>query len=314
MPSLRYLASRLLTTVLTVLGAMLLLFALTVLVPGDPAAILLGPQASPESAARFIAEMGLDQPVPIRFLRFFGHVLTGDLGTDVLNGRRVATTIGAVLPYTIILTFGAIAIAMLIGIPLGAYAATRPGSLADHALAGLSVAFIAIPSFVVAILLLLVFSVWLDWLPVLGTGRADDWADQARRLILPMAALAIGWVGFIARLVRTSMLEVLNEPFIRTARAYGLAPRLITYKYALKNAFIPPLAILGLGVGRLLGGAVLVEIVFARPGLGRLVLDAINARNYPVLQGAVLVVVVLFVATNLVVDLLYAALDPRMRR
>ena len=312
--SLRYIASRLLTTVLTVLGAMLLLFALTVLVPGDPAAILLGPQASPEAAARFITEMGLDQPIHIRFLRFFGHLLTGDLGTDVLNGRRVLATVAAVLPYTLILTFSAIALAMLFGIPLGAYAATRPGSFADHALAGVSVAFIAIPSFVIAILLLLVFSVWLDWLPVLGTGRAGDWIDQGKRLILPTAALSIGWIGFIARLVRTSMLEVLSEPYIRTARAYGLSARRITYKYALKNAFIPPLAILGLGIGRLLGGAVLVEIVFARPGLGRLVLDAINGRNFPVLQGAVLVVVVLFVVTNLVVDLLYAALDPRMRR
>ena len=310
----RYLGSRLVTTVLTVLGAMLLLFLLTVLVPGDPAAILLGPQASPEAAARFVAEMGLDQPVHVRFLRFFGHVLTGDLGTDVLNGRRVVDTVAAVLPYTVILTFSAIALSMLIGIPLGAYAATRPGSLADHALAGVSVAFIAIPSFVIAILLLLVFSVWLDWLPVLGTGRADDWADQARRLILPTVALSIGWIGFIARLVRTSMLEVLSENYIRTARAYGLPSRMITYKYALKNAFIPPLAILGLGIGRLLGGAVLVEIVFARPGLGRLVLDAINGRNFPVLQGAVLVVVVLFVVTNLVVDLLYVALDPRIRR
>ena len=310
----RYIASRLLTTALTILGAMLLLFALTVLVPGDPAAILLGPQASPEAAARFIREMGLDQPIHIRFAHFFMNLARGDLGTDVLNGRRVAATIAAVLPYTLILTAASILLSLVIGIPLGAYAATRPGSLADNALAGVSVAFIAIPSFVIAILLLLVFSVWLDWLPVLGTGREADTADQARRLILPTLALATGWVGFIARLVRTSMLEVLSEPYIRTARAYGLPSRQLIYKYALKNAFIPPLAILGLGVGRLLGGAVLVEIVFARPGLGRLVLDAINARNFPVLQGAVLTVVILFVATNLAVDLLYAALDPRMRR
>lgn len=293
---------------------MLLLFALTAFIPGDPAAILLGPQASPEAAARFIAEMGLDQPVHVRFFRFFGHLLAGDLGTDVVNGRRVAATVGAVLPYTLVLTATAIGLSVLIGIPLGAYAATRPGSLADNTLAGVSVAFIAIPSFVVAILLLLVFSVYLHWLPVLGTGRVDDWGDQARRLVMPTLALSVGWVGYIARLVRSSMLEVLEQPYIRTARAYGLPSRLTTYKYALKNAFIPPLAVLGLGIGRLLGGAVLVEIVFARPGLGRLVLDAINARNYPVLQGAVLVVVLLFVGANLAVDLLYVALDPRMRR
>ena len=251
---------------------------------------------------------------PQRGLHFFGHLLQGDLGTDVVSGRRVAASVAAVLPYTVILTAASIALSILVGVPLGAYAANHPGSLADNLLAGLSVAFIAIPSFVVAILLLVVFSVWLDWLPVLGAGNADDLTDQATRLILPTLALAMGWVGFVARLVRTSMLEVLNEPYIRTARAYGLPARQRTYKYALKNACIPVLAILGLGVGRLLGGAVLVEIVFARPGLGRLVLDAINARNFPVLQGAVLVVVLLFVLTNLAVDLLYTAIDPRIRR
>ena len=308
------LLGRVLTTLLTVAGAMALLFLLTVLVPGDPATALLGPDASPAYARQFVAEMGLDQPVPVRFWRFVSHLAVGDLGTDVLSGRRVSSIVGSVLPYTLVLTGASIGLSILIGVPLGVYAALRPGSLADHALAGLSVALIAIPSFVIAILLLLVFSIWLDWLPVLGTGRTDDWADQARRLILPTVALAVGWIGFLARLVRTSMLEVLAEPYIRTARAYGLPGRSIVFRYALKNACIPPLAVLGLGVGRLLGGAVLVEIVFSRPGLGRLVLDAINARNFPVLQGAVLVVVVLFVLTNLLVDLLYLAIDPRMRR
>jgi peptide/nickel transport system permease protein len=314
MPTLRYLASRLLTTALIVLGAMLLLFALTVLVPGDPAAALLGPQASPAYAARFVAEMGLDQPVHVRLWRFLTHVLAGDLGTDVVSGRKVSEAIGAVLPYTAVLTGTSIGLAILLGVPLGCLAATRPGSVLDSLLAGVSVALIAIPSFVVAILLLLTFSVWLDWLPVLGTGRADGWADQARRLVLPTAALSLGWIGYIARLVRTSMLEVLQEPYIRTARAYGLPRRAVVLKYALKNACIPVLAVLGLGIGRLLGGAVLVELVFARPGLGRLVLDAINVRNYPVLQGAVLVVVLLFAGANLAVDLLYGALDPRLRR
>jgi peptide/nickel transport system permease protein len=310
----RYLASRLVTTVLIVLGAMLLLFVLSAVVPGDPAVTLLGPQASPEYAARFIREMGLDQPIPVRLWRFFASVLTGDLGTDVVSGRPVRAMVWAVAPYTFILTFAAIAIAVLIGIPLGVFAATHRGTLADSVLAFISVAFIAVPSFVIAIALLLIFSIWLDWLPVLGTGRVDDLWDQARRLILPTAALALGWIGFIARLVRTSMLEVMGEAYIRTSRAYGLATRLITYKYALKNACIPTIAILGLGVGRLLGGAVLVEIVFARPGLGRLIYDAIALRNYPVVQGAVLVVVVLFVAVNLVVDLSYSAIDPRIRR
>jgi peptide/nickel transport system permease protein len=310
----RYVASRLVTTVLIVFGAMLLLFTLSAVVPGDPASALLGPQATPEYAQRFIREMGLDQPLHVRLWTFFSNVLTGNLGVDVITGRSVTGIIAGVIPYTIILTFSAIGLAVLTGVPLGCFAATHRGSLADHLLAATSVAFIAIPSFVVAIMLLIVFSTWLPWFPVLGTGQADDFGDQARRLVLPTLALSLGWIGFIARLVRTSMLEVMGEPYIRTARAYGLPERLVVYKYALKNACIPTLAVLGLGIGRLLGGAVLVEIVFARPGLGRLVFDAITTRNYPVLQGAVLVVVVLFVVTNLLVDLSYSAIDPRIRR
>jgi peptide/nickel transport system permease protein len=310
----RYLSSRLITTALIVLGAMLLLFMLSVIVPGDPATALLGPQATPEFARRFIAEMGLDQPVHIRLWAFLSNALTGNLGTDVISGRPVTAIVWSVLPYTFVLTFSAITLAVVIGVPLGCYAAIRPGSLFDTCLAFVSVAFIAIPSFVIAIFLLLIFSIWLNWLPVLGTGNVASWSDQAQRLVLPTLALALGWIGFIARLVRTSMLEVMAEPYIRTARAYGLSERLITFKYALKNACIPVLAILGLGIGRLLGGAVLVEIVFARPGLGRLIYDSIATRNYPVLQGAVLIVVIIFVLTNLIVDLSYSAIDPRMRR
>lgn len=310
----RYLVSRLVTAVLIVVGAMLLLFSLTVIVPGDPAATLLGPQASPEFARRFIQEMGLDQPVHVRLWRFFSNVAVGNLGVDVLSGRSVNQMVWSVIPYTFGLTFAAIALAVLIGVPLGCFAATNRGTVFDHVLAFLSVALIAIPSFVIAIFLLLIFSLWLDWLPVLGTSRTGAFWDEAQRMILPTIALAVGWIGFIARLVRSSMLEVMGENHIRTARAYGLSDRLITYKYALKNACIPTIAVLGMGVGRLLGGAVLVEIVFARPGLGRLIYDAIVIRNYPVLQGAVLVVVVLFVVVNLIVDLSYSAIDPRIRR
>ncbi|MBN8942160.1 MAG: ABC transporter permease [Rhizobiales bacterium] len=310
----RYLASRLITAVLIALGAMLLLFTLSAIVPGDPATALLGPQATPEYVRRFIIEMGLDQPLYRRLLAFLGNVLTGNLGTDVLTGKPVASIVWAVVPYTFILTFLAIGLAVVIGVPLGCFAATHRGSVFDHVLALVSVAFIAIPSFVIAIFLLLIFSIWLDWLPVLGAGRSGDLADQAKRLILPTVALSVGWIGFIARLVRTSMLEVMGENYIRTIRAYGLSERLVTYKYALKNACIPTIAVLGMGIGRLLGGAVLVEIVFSRPGLGRLIFDAIAARNFPVLQGAVLVVVVVFVITNLIVDLSYSAIDPRIRR
>ncbi|MEP6971316.1 MAG: ABC transporter permease [Betaproteobacteria bacterium] len=309
----RYLGSRLLTTLLIVFGAMLLLFTLSSIVPGDPAATLLGPQATPELSAQFIREMGLDQPVHIRLWRFFSHVFSGDLGVDVVTGRSVNTMVADALPYTLILTFSAIGLAVILGMPLGIYAATHRGSIFDNILAFVSVAFIAVPGFVLAIFLLLVFSIWLDWLPVLGTSKTGDFVDEFKRMILPTLALSLTWVGFIARLVRASMLEVMGENYIRTSRAYGLSERLVTYKYALKNACIPTITILGMGVGRLLGNGVLIEIVFARPGLGRLIYGAISDRNYPVVQGAVLVVVVLFVLINLLVDLSYSAIDPRIR-
>lgn len=308
-----YLGSRLLTTVMIVFGAMLLLFSLSSIVPGDPAAVLLGPQATPELSRQFIREMGLDQPLHIRLWRFFGNVLTGNLGVDVVSGRSVASLVANALPYTLMLAFSAIGLAVVVGMPLGIFAATHRGSVLDNILAFLSVAFIALPSFVLAILLLLVFSIWLDWLPVLGTSRSGDLLDEFKRMILPTVALSLTWVGFIARLVRASMLEVMGENYIRTARAYGLSERLVTYKYALKNACIPTITMLGMGVGRLLGNGVLIEIVFARPGIGRLIFGAISDRNYPVVQGTVLVVVVLFVLINLVVDLSYSAIDPRIR-
>ncbi len=310
----RYLASRLVTTVLIVFGAMLMLFALTTLVPGDPARTLLGPQATPELAQRFIAAMGLDQPVHIRLWRFFSALATGDLGVDVVSGRPVWTMIRDVLPYTLILTFASLAVAVAAGVPLGIYAATHRGSWMDSGLAFISVAFIAMPSFVVAIFLLLIFAIWLDWLPVLGASRSGEFWDEFKRMILPTAAIAIGWAGYFARLMRSSMLEVMGEPYIRTARAYGIAERLVTYKYALKNACIPAIALLGFGIGRVLGNAVFIEVVFARPGIGRLIYEGISTRNYPVVQGAVLVMVVLVVLVNLAVDLSYSAIDPRIRR
>lgn len=310
----RYLVGRLATTILILLGAMLLLFALSALVPGDPATALLGPQATPEYARQFVVAMGLDRPWYVRLGLFLGHVLTGDLGVDLLSGKPVLGLVTAVLPYTFVLTFASLGLAVIIGVPLGCFAATHRGSVFDHVLAFGSVTLIAIPNFVVAIFLLLIFSLWLNWLPVLGVGDSTSWIDQGQRLILPVIALSVGWVGFIARLVRSSMLEVLGENYIRTSRAFGLPAPLVVYKYALKNACIPTLAVVGLGLGRLLGGAVLIEIVFARPGLGRLIYDAIATRNFPVLQGAVLVVVLIFTLTNLLVDVAYTAIDPRIRR
>jgi peptide/nickel transport system permease protein len=277
------------------------------------AQVLLGPRASPEQIEAYARLMGLDQPIYERLMVFFWRVAHGDLGVDIVSGRPIADMILDVLPYTVVLTASSIVLATAIGVPLGCYAATHPDNRGDRLAALLSVSFIAIPSFVVAIYLLLVFSVWLRWLPVLGVGEDDDFADQLLRLILPSVSLALGWIGYIARLVRSSLLEVLGEPHIRTCRAYGMRERRIVYKYALKIACIPTVAVLGLGIGQLLGGALFAEIIFARPGIGTLVYQGILTRNYPVVQGGVLVVVLLFVLTNLVVDFSYAWLDPRVR-
>ncbi len=292
-------AGRIVGAAAVLLGATALLFGLTLFIPGNPAQILLGPRATPELVAAFTHEMGLDQPVWTRFAAYLGHLARLDLGADVVSGRPVLAMVLEVLPATLALAGSAMALALLIGVPLGCYAATHAGSRADQALAVLSVSFIAVPNFVVAVVLLIVFSRWLGWVSVLGG------------LALPAVSLALGWIGYIARLLRGSLLEILGADHIRTLRAYGVPGRLIVGRYALKLASIPVAAVIGLGIGRLLGGAIFTEIVFARPGLGTLVFDAIASRDYPVIQGAVLVVVALFTVANLAVDVFLMWLDPR---
>jgi peptide/nickel transport system permease protein len=309
----RYGAGRLVTALLVLVGSMALLCSLTLIIRGDAATILLGPRATPAAIATFREQMGLNLPLYERLFVFFKHAVEGDLGVDVLSGRPVNAMVLAALPNTVLLALSAIGLAVLIGIPIGCYAAVRPGSLLDQMLAVLSVSLVATPSYVVAILLLYLFSVRLGWFPVLGAGEPGHVLDQIHHLVLPMLALAFGWIGYIARLVRSSLLEILGEPYIRTARAYGQPERRVVMKYALKLACIPAVAILGVGIGELMGGAVFVEIIFNRPGLGSLIFDAIRNRNYPIVQGGILVVVGIFVVTNLLVDLSYAWLDPRVR-
>lgn len=298
---------------MAVVGAVALLLSLTLLIPGDPATVLLGPRATPEAVAALNAQMGLDLPLPARLGQFLARGLTGDLGKDVLSGRSVSLMVLDALPNTALLAFSAIFLAILAGLPLGAISALKPGGLADQAIAFLSVGFVSAPSFVSSIFLLLFFALWLNWFPVLGAGDTGDPLDQLWHVVLPAVALAVTWIGYIARLLRSSLLEVLNEPYIRTMRAYGVREAVVVMKYALKPACIPTLAILGMGVGELLGGAVFAEVIFNRPGLGSLIYGAIEERNYPVVQGSVLIIVILFVLTNLLVDLSYAWIDPRVR-
>lgn len=312
-PLLRHAGLRLVSAVLAVLGAMVVLLILPRVIPGDPATVILGSRATPEAVAALNARMGLDQPLPAQFLGFLARVLTGDLGEDVFNGRPVSALIGAALPNTMALALSAILLATVIGMPLAIISARRPGGLADRLIAYLSVGFVSAPSFVVAVFLLLLFSVRLGWFPVLGAGEAGDLADQLHHLVLPSFALALGWIGYIARLLRSSLLEVLEEPYIRTMRAFGVSELRVLLKYALKPASVATITILGMGLGELLGGAVFAEVVFNRPGLGSLVYDAIRTRNYPVVQGGIFIIVLLYVATNLLVDLAQTFYDPRER-
>lgn len=301
-----------LAVVITAL-ALVILISTIQLIPGDPAAILLGPLATPELRQSFRVEMGLDQPVVIQIARFFGRVVTGDLGTDVLTRRSVLVTVTEQMPFTLSLIAAGIGWAALLGIPLGCFAAVRRGSLVDRAIAILSVSMIAVPSFVVAIYSLLFFAVGLGWFPTIGAGDPGDLSDQLHHLILPSLAVGLGWVGYLARMVRASMLEVLTENHIRMARAFGLRERTITFRYALKLAIIPTVVLLGIGVGHMISGAVFAEIVFARPGVGRLMYDAVITRNYPLVIGGVMITTVFYVLCTLVADLVAAWLDPRVR-
>jgi peptide/nickel transport system permease protein len=231
----------------------------------------------------------------------------------VWSNRSVAAIILEALPHTLALTALGLGWSVALGIVLGCFSATHRGSWLDRAIGVLSVSAIAVPSFVVALYSLLVFAVALRWLPAIGAGEAGDLGDQLRHLVLPAFAIGLGWVGYIARLVRASMLEVMGENYIRTARAFGLPERRIVYRYALTVAILPTVALLGVGIGNLLSGAVFAEIVFARPGIGKLIYDSVLNRNYPVVMGAVLVTTMLYVLATLIADLLAALLDPRVR-
>jgi peptide/nickel transport system permease protein len=308
-----YSIRRLALTLLILLVTMTLLFSMVYLVPGDPASIALGPRATAAMKAAFRERMGLDDPLVVQLWNFLTHVLRGDLGVDVWSNRSVAIIVLEAMPYTLALTGAALGWAVTTGIPLGAWSAVARNSWTDRAIGVLSVSAIAIPSFIVAIYSLLVFAVWLRWLPAIGAGNSGDLGDQLIHLLLPAFAVGLGWVGYIARLVRASMLEVMGENHIRTARAFGLPERRILFRYALPIAILPTVALLGVGIGNLLSGAVFAEIVFARPGVGKLTYDAVITRNYPVVMGSVLVTTAVYATCTLLADVAAAWLDPRVR-
>lgn len=308
-----YMLQRVGLALLICVVAMTVLFTLVYVIPGDPATIALGPRATPETVARFRLEMGLDQPIPARLANFFGMVLHGNLGSDLFSKRPVTTMVLEALPHTLSLIAAGLGWAVLLGIPLGCYSAVRRNSFIDKFTAVFSVGTISVPSFVVGIYALLIFAVDFNWFPAMGAGDPDNPWDRLDHLVLPAFAIGLGWVGYLARIVRASMLEVMGENHIRTARAFGLPESRIVFRYALRIAILPTVTLLGLAIGGLLSSTVFAEKVFARPGIGQLVVDMVASRNFPVVQGAVLVTVALFVLATLVADLIVAWLDPRVR-
>ena len=308
--ALRRLAS--LVPVLAVVG--IVVFSLVHLTPGDPARVMLGQSASPERIAQLQSDLGLDKPLPVQFLTWAGDVLTGDLGTSVYSGGPVLDIIMDRLGPTASLTLLSMVIALLIAIPSAVLAVWKRDSLLDPAFMSVSLVGISIPNFWLGIVLILVFPVTLGWLPVSGYAplSAGLW-PWLSHLLLPAAALSAQVSGLIARMLRDGMLEVINQNYVRTAHAKGVKERLVLTKHVFFNAMIPTTTVIGVCFASLLGGAVVIETIFAIPGVGGLVVESISRRDYPVLQGTVLFIALIYVLVNLLVDLFYAVLDPRIR-
>lgn len=308
-----YIIKRLLMTLLVLLLIAVFLSLLVHIVPGDPATTILGPRATPELIQKLRDAMDLDKPFYVQIGHFLWNILHGSLGTDAMTGAPITKLVSSALPNTLILAVTSLALAILFGIPIGVFSATHPNSLVERFLAVISISFTTIPSYVAGLFLLLIFAVKLHSLPAMGIGENGNTLDYIKHLILPSVALAITWIGYLARLVRTSLLEVLNETYVRASRAAGISEGLVRYRYALKNALIPTVAVLGVGLGSLMGGAVFIEIIFTRPGMGLLIYNAIEVRNYPLVRAGVLIVAALFVMANFFADLLYTFLDPRIQ-
>ncbi len=308
-----YLLRRLLLAIPVLLGASFLVFASIRFVPGDPAIALAGELATPQLVAQVRAEMGLDRPILVQYGIYLKRSLQGDLGRSVRSSLPVSREIAARLPKTIQLAVLSLLVAAAIGIPLGVLSAIRANSWLDGGSMIMALLGVSMPIFWLGLMLMILFAVLLPrWLGLSGPVLPPTGSGTWRHLVMPTIVLAANSMAVQARMTRACMLEVLQADYVRTARAKGLSERAVIYRHALRNALIPIVTIIGLQFGTLLGGAVLTETVFAWPGLGRLLVDAIGFRDYPVIQGAVLVITVGFVLVNIVVDVLYAWLDPRI--
>jgi peptide/nickel transport system permease protein/oligopeptide transport system permease protein len=301
-----YIGKRLLLTLPVLFGVSFVVFAMVRLIPGDPAEIMAGQAATKELVEGIRRDLGLDRPILVQYVDFLLNLLEGDLGHSIRSRIPVTVELAVRVPNTVILALSGIAVATLVGVPAGIVSAVKPYSVIDTLVMLVALAGLSMPVFWSGLMLILVFAVVLGWLPAVGTGTPAH-------VVLPAVTVGMTSAAIIARMTRSSMLEVLRSDYVRTARAKGLSEGLVINRHALRNALIPVVTVIGLQMGTLLSGAVLTESVFAWPGVGRLIVEGILARDYPLVQGAVLVVALSFVLVNLLVDVLYAAVDPRIR-
>jgi len=310
----RHVLLRILHLIPTLFLASMVIFFIIVKAPGDPAQITAGPEATPEQLAAERARLGLDKPLPVRYAVWLSDVVHLNLGYSLLARRQVTQMIGEAIPQTLRLALAAMVLSILIGFPIGILAAVRQNSRLDAVVTGLSSVGLAMPSFWLGILLIITFSVRFRWLPPSGVGDPDQGSlYNLRYLVMPVVTIAASNLAVFARFVRSAMIDSLAADYVRTARAKGLGQRAVVVRHALKNAMIPVVTILGIQFGRLLGGAVVTESVFAYSGIGRLSVLSILNRDYPVVQGTLMLVVCLFLLVNLTVDLTYGYLDPRVK-
>ena len=310
----RYIGRRLISAVPVVFAVTFIIFLVMHLVPGDPALALAGTDASPAEIAQMRHRMGIDRPLAVQMVTWYQYLLRGDLGQSLLLGHSVTESILARVPVTFSLAVCSLALTLLAGIPFGIAAAVKRNSWVDQLIMMSALLGLSLPNFWLGLMLIYLFAVALGWLPSGGyVPLFENPLQWLRSIILPTLSLSLMQIGLIARMTRSSMLEVLREDYLRTARAKGLPERIAVWKHALKNAMIPIVTVVGMMFGLLLGGAVVIESVYALPGAGRLIVTGILRRDYPVIQGGLMITAVVFVALNLLVDVAYAYLDPRVR-
>ncbi len=308
-----YLLRRVLSALPTLLGVLTLVFLFVRLVPGDPAQAILGEYATAENVEAMRETLGLNAPLHQQYLGFMGDAVQLDFGRSFQTRQSVTQRIVDALPYTVQLGAAALLIALLIGIPAGVLAATKRNSATDYVVTVVALLGISMPNFWLGMLLIIFFSVNLGWFPITGAGTAGNPLQILHFLVLPALALGASEAGVIMRMTRSAMLETLGQDYVRTAQAKGLAPMRVLMRHALRNSLIPVVTIVGLNMGRLIGGTVVVEALFVRPGIGRVMVDAMTARDYPQIQGTVAFFALLIVTINVLVDLSYSILDPRIR-